>query len=72
MRELAGLTIAQAAELVGGSAGYLSQVETGTAKNVSEKYVANTMSALSNHIAGKTVTGALSTDAEARETVSAA
>ncbi len=77
VRELAGLTIAQAAELVGGSAGYLSQVETGTAKNVSEKYVANTMSALSNHIARipnpeALTTEASSTDAEVRQTVDAA
>lgn len=72
MRELAGLTIGQAAELIGGSSSYLSQVETGTAKNVSEKYIANTMSALSTHIAGKPAPEALSTDAEAHETADAA
>lgn len=51
VRELAGLTLAEAAVLTGRSAGYLSQVENGKAENVSEKYVANTIGALSAYIA---------------------
>lgn len=51
VRELAGLTLTEAAALTGRSVGYLSQVETGKAANVSEKYVANTIGALSAFIA---------------------
>lgn len=51
IRELAGLTLAEAAELTGRSQGYLSQVETGKAANVSEKYIANTIGALCAYIA---------------------
>lgn len=50
VRELAGLTLAQAAELTGRSTGYLSQVENGKAARVSVKYVANTIGALSAYI----------------------
>ncbi len=51
VRELAGLTLAEAATITGRSAGYLSQVENGKAANVSGKYIANTMGALSAYIA---------------------
>ncbi|MBF4549704.1 helix-turn-helix domain-containing protein [Pseudoclavibacter sp. VKM Ac-2888] len=51
VRELAGLTLAQAAQLTGRAPGYLSQVETGKADNVTARYVANTMGALSAYIA---------------------
>lgn len=51
VRELAGLTLAETATLTGRSPGYLSLVETGRAANVSEKYVANTIGALSAYIA---------------------
>lgn len=51
VRELAGLTLAQTATLTNRSAGYLSQVETGSAANVSEKYVANVIGALAQYIA---------------------
>lgn len=51
VRELAGLTLTEAASIIGRSVSYLSQVETGKALNVSEKYVANTIGALSAHIA---------------------
>lgn len=51
VRELAGLTLGQAAKLTGKSPGYLSQVETGNAANVSEKYVANVVGALAKYIA---------------------
>lgn len=51
VRELAGLTLNEAAVLTGRSVGYLSQVETGKAVNVSPKYVANTIGALSAYIA---------------------
>lgn len=51
VRELAGLTLTEAATLTGRSAGYLSQVETGKATNVSSKYVANTIGALCAYIA---------------------
>ncbi|MCK2024612.1 helix-turn-helix domain-containing protein [Microbacterium sp. kSW2-24] len=54
VRELAGLTLAEAAELTGRSAGYLSTVENGKAANVSVKYVANTIGALSEYIANPT------------------
>jgi transcriptional regulator with XRE-family HTH domain len=51
VRVLAGLTLTEAAQLNGRSPGYLSLVETGKARNVSEKYIANTMGALSAYIA---------------------
>lgn len=51
LRELAGLTLAEAAAITGRSPGYLSQVETGKAPNVTEKYVANTIGRLANYIA---------------------
>ncbi len=51
VRELAGLTLAQASKLTGRSTGYLSQVENGKASQVSVKYVANTIGALSAYIA---------------------
>lgn len=51
IRELAGLTLAEAAVITGRSPGYLSQVETGKAPNVSGKYIANTVGALSAYIA---------------------
>ncbi len=51
IRELAGLTLAEAATITGRSPGYLSQVETGKAPNVTEKYVANTIGRLADYIA---------------------
>lgn len=54
VRELAGLTLSEAAALTGRSAGYLSQVETGKAENVTEKYVANTIGRLCAFIADPT------------------
>lgn len=50
VRELAGLTLVEAAKLTGRSPGYLSQVETGNAANVSEKYIANVVGALAKYI----------------------
>jgi transcriptional regulator with XRE-family HTH domain len=51
VRELAGLTLAQAAKLTGRSTSYLSLVENGKASTVSVKYIANTIGALSEYIA---------------------
>ena len=51
VRELANLTLAEAAQLTGRSPAYLSLVETGKAANVSAKYVANTIGALCDYIA---------------------
>lgn len=56
VRELAGLTLSEAAEITGRSPGYLSQVENGKASNVSDKYVANTMGRLCDYIANPTRT----------------
>lgn len=50
VRELAGLTLAEAAVVTGRSPGYLSQVETGKAENVTEKYVTNTIGRLCEYI----------------------
>lgn len=51
LRELAGLTLLQVAQLTGRSPSYLSLVENGKAANVSDKYIANTVGAISRHIA---------------------
>ncbi|KAB1647501.1 helix-turn-helix transcriptional regulator [Pseudoclavibacter sp. CFCC 14310] len=51
VREMAGLTLAEAARLVGSSPSYLSQVETGKAPNVTPRYIANAMSKLAEFVA---------------------
>lgn len=52
VRELAGLSLTEAATLTGRSAERLAQVEAGTATNVSSKYVANTIGALCAYMVG--------------------
>lgn len=66
VRELAGLTLAEAAAITGRSPGYLSQVENGKADNVSVKYVANTIGALSAYI-GSPIQPAQHNDAHAQK-----
>lgn len=51
LRELAGLTLAQVAQLTGRSPSYLSMVENGKAANVTDKYIANTIGSISQYIA---------------------
>lgn len=54
VRQLAGLTLEEAAAVTGRSPGYLSLVETGKAANVTEKYIANTIGQLCEFIANPT------------------
>jgi transcriptional regulator with XRE-family HTH domain len=56
VRELAGLTQAEAAQLTGRSVAYLSLVENGKAPSVTPKYIANTIGALSKYIANPVAT----------------
>lgn len=51
VREMAGLTLTEAADLIGCSRSYLSQVETGKAPSPTPKFIANAMASLADFIA---------------------